>query len=149
MSQVNNLITGQWQWVALMSTATHQKEKKKSSKVTCTTTPKTADICGIVFFFYSVRGDLSYSSKKPDEEQKGCSRDLSAQKDVEWSTNKGGKCKLQLSQQPFLTITNITSLIIFNIYTDVHKIHSKRRFYFFCLGLSMHLNPLVHSEPSE
>lgn len=106
------------------------KGEKKSSKVTCTTTPKTADICGIVFFFYSVRGDLSNSSKKPDEEQKGCSRDLSAQKDVEWSTNKGGKCKLQLSQQPFLTITNITSLIIFNIYTDVHKIHSKRRFFF-------------------
>lgn len=57
------------------------------------------------------------------------------------------KCKLQLSQQPFLTITHITSLIIFNIYTDVHKIHSKRRFFF--SSFSMQLNPLVHSEPSE
>lgn len=44
------------------------------------------------------------------------------------------KCKLQLYQQPSLTITLITSLIIFNIYTDVHKIHSKRRFFFWFLN---------------
>lgn len=58
-------------------------------------------------------------------------------------------CKLQLSQQPSLTSAHITSLIIFNIYTDVHKIHSKRRF-FFLLLVSQHIwNPLVHSKPSK
>lgn len=69
---------------------------------------------------------------------------------VGWSTNKGGKCELQPAQQPSLTITNITSLIIFNIYIDVHKIHSKNEI----LsppppGFLMQLSPPVHSKPTQ
>lgn len=118
--------------------------------------PKTADICWIIFYFTLSLETCHIAIKKPKWETERLFTCLTFQprsiseNSVEWSTNKGGKCKLQLSQQPSLTITNITSLIIFNIYTDVHKIHSKRRFFFFFfLVYSTHLNPLVHSEPSE
>lgn len=67
MSQVNNLITGQWQWVAVLSIATHQKEKE-SSNVTCTTTPKqqtyVRSFFSFFFFLNSVLGDLPYRYKK-------------------------------------------------------------------------------------
>ena len=135
MSQVNNLITGQWQWVAVLSIATRQKEKE-SSNVTCTTTPKQQTY--VRFFFFTLSLETCHRDiKSPNEKQKGCECVRSSSQEVSLKTvsnevqTKAEKWKLQLSQQPSLTLTHITSLIIFNIYTDVHKIHSKRRFFFF------------------
>lgn len=160
--------------IAVVNRDTPKKENK-SSKSHMHHNPETADISWIVSFFFSrpppppPTDKLSLETCRVSDKKRGqmwnrkaarvcvCVRvtfqlrSLS-ENSVGWSTNKGGKCELQPAQQPSLTITNITSLIIFNIYIDVHKIHSKNEI----LsppppppGFLMQLSPPVHSKPTQ
>lgn len=78
--------------------------------------PKTADICQI-FFFTLFLETCHIDIKRPNEKQKGYScfcpfsQGLSL-KTVLNEVQTKVKCKLQLSQQPPLPITHITSLIL-------------------------------------
>lgn len=97
--------------------------------------PKTADICWIIFFFTLSLETCHIAIKKPKWETERLFTCLTFQprsiseNSVEWSTNKGGKCKLQLSQQPSLTITNITSL--FSIFTLMYTKYTQKGDFFF------------------
>ena len=126
----------------MLSIATHQKEKE-SSNITCTTTPKQQTYVGsfflfILFLFYSGLGDLPYRYKKKAQMRNRKSVNVSVlsaklRTVLNDATNKGGGVRWRTPNylsNHFLTVTHRTSVIIFNIYTDVHKIHSKKENFF-------------------